>query len=505
MKLLFSNIFFVLFFVLVACESKKDDGHKSAVADGNKIQIENSKQGTKEWMLTNVPFDTCSFPDHRFCRRKSIEGYCSNTSYFAGDTLNIFVSSDPSSEFQIDIFRMGYYGGLGGRYITSSGSIKGAPQPMPAIDNKTNLLECKWDKSFSWVLPDSLTSGVYVGKLTTRINKSQAYVIFIVKDRRKADFVFQCSDVTWQAYNRWPQWHSMYDEGAKPWVNTNGAKISFDRPYSLYVNELPADFNPLSNGSGEFFMWEFPLCYWMEKEGYDVSYISGIDTHSDTSLVMRAKGFLSVSHDEYWTNTMYSNVTKARDKGVNLFFLGGNSLDGKVYLSPGTDGRPNRITGRMPEREFDNEQELMGASSYGVGYSDFVCKSPSHWIFKNTNLKDGDRIKNLGGWEYHGYPLKKDSTLIVLSEDSIRPNKFAAINPPPMQATTIYNGPKGNIVFNAGSCFWPVALSTPPGFIEPVCNQGKEVPSKIDFPSNNPDVQQMTRNLFEYALTNKTK
>ena len=39
---------------------------------------------------------------------------------------------------------------------------------------------------------------------------------------------------------------------------------------------------PLSQGSGEFLMWEFPLAYWMEKEGYDVSYISNVDTAART-------------------------------------------------------------------------------------------------------------------------------------------------------------------------------------------------------------------------------
>ena len=32
----------------------------------------------------------------------------------------------------------------------------------------------------------------------------QSYVVFIVRDDRPADILFQCSDNTWQAYNRWP-------------------------------------------------------------------------------------------------------------------------------------------------------------------------------------------------------------------------------------------------------------------------------------------------------------
>jgi len=48
---------------------------------------------------------------------------------------------------------------------------------------------------------------VYLGRLTTLPDKAntpywQSYVIFIVRDDRPADFLFQCSDNTWQAYNR---------------------------------------------------------------------------------------------------------------------------------------------------------------------------------------------------------------------------------------------------------------------------------------------------------------
>ena len=64
----------------------------------------------------------------------------------------------------------------------------------------------------------------------------------------------------------------------------------------------------------------------MEQHGYDVSYISNVDTHADPKGLLRTKGFISVGHDEYWTNDMYHNVLSARDKGVNLAFFGGNSV-----------------------------------------------------------------------------------------------------------------------------------------------------------------------------------
>jgi hypothetical protein len=482
---------FVLYFstsiLLVACSQKKEANTE------NKIVTENSLPGTTDWLI-NVKYDTCSLPDHRYCRRPQIEGYCSQTSVGQGDTLNLYVSTNPASQFTIDIYRMGYYGGKGGYLKQHIDPLQGKAQRNPDPDPKTNFFECNWDRSYQLVVPQNWLSGVYLCKLTTLPDHFQSYIIFIVKDNRKVDFLFQCSDLTWQCYNRWPYWHSMYDEGHKPWVNTNGAKVSFDRPYALYVNELPSGFNGLSNGSGEFLLWEYPLCYWMEKEGYDVTYISNLDTDSDSTELLRSKAFLSVGHDEYWTYNMFNNVQKARDKGVNLLFLSGNSVDGTEYLEPSTDGRPNRTTGRLPEREFNNEQELMGASSWGVGYGSFICQQPDHWIFANTGMKKGDSVANLVGWEYHGRPTGHQKDLVVLAETRPDPLNFG--QGPENYVSTIYTTPKGNFVFNAGTCWWVQPLAKTPAYQHPM-----RLRDSLDFSKPDSRVQQMTKNMFDKILS----
>lgn len=477
--------------MLLSCDKKEE----AATAAPNLIQLENQKSGTTDWLI-KVPERTCDYPDHQFCRREQIEGYCSATSVRAGDSLHIYVSTNPATAYTLDIFRMGYYGGKGGRLMQSY-TLEGTPQETPVADPKTNFFECNWDPAVSFVVPEDWLSGVYLGKMTTALDSSQAYIVFIVRDDREADFIFQCSDLTWQAYNRWPQWHSMYDEGQQPWVNTNGARISFDRPYALYVNNLPSDFNPLSNGGGEFLLWEFPLAFWMEKEGYDVTYISNVDTHADGQGLLRGKAFLSVGHDEYWTHQMFDNVMAARDSGVNLMFLSGNSVDGTVYLEPSTDGRPNRVTGRLPEREFKNEQDLMGASSYGVGYTSFVVKEPNHWMFEGTGMKLNDSIPDLVGWEYHGIPTGNLEGLVVVAQNKVPLNQFTS-DEPADHAATFYTTPKGNFVFNAGTCFWSIPLSTPPGYQQPVCNLGQNGYRVIEYSEQDRErVRRMTKNLFD--------
>jgi hypothetical protein len=367
------------------------------------------------------------------------------------------VSTDPAADYKLDIYRMGYYGGKGGRLVHSTGPLKGVPQPIPP-DGQRTVKECKWAESVQLAIPGEWLSGVYLGKLSSIGSDAESYVIFIVRDDRKADLMFQCSDMTWQSYNRWPQWRSLYDNGDNPWGANNrrpGYDVSFDRPYAMYWNGFPAGFEPLTLGSGEFLLIEFPLAYWLEKEGYDVTYISNVDTHADGKGLLRGKVFLSVGHDEYWTQAMFDHVTAARDAGVSLAFLSGNSISGKVVLAPAADGRPDRIFGRAGG--IQGEQDLMGSTSYGVGFADWTCEQPDHWAFEGTGMKKGDRVRDLVGWEYHGPPLADYESMKVLSTGQVYGWNGEARGR--NYATTLYQWTKGNFVFNAGTCWWNMVLT----------------------------------------------
>ena len=280
-----------------------------AAAQSNPIQIENAKPGSTDWLLTTVVRHDDEIYELGWRRRRGIEAYASHTSIKAGETLNVHVSTYPVNKYSVSIYRMGYYGGAGARLMRSLGPLQGTAEPTPQDGNRS-LIECNWKVGLSLEIPKDWLSGVYLGKLSTIPSpagqyldlemKSESYFIFIVRDERKADLLFQASDMTWLSYNRWPQWRSMYDLGSAPWGASNskvGYDVGFDRPYALYWNGYPAGFHPLTNGSGEFLMTEFPLAFWLEKEGYDVTYISNVDTHADGNGLLRAKAFLSVGHE----------------------------------------------------------------------------------------------------------------------------------------------------------------------------------------------------------------
>lgn len=472
----------------------------------NLIQRENAKEGSTDWQLTRVRLDR-----RDGCRSAVIEGYCSHQSVAAGGQLQIMVSTSPAEKYRLEIFRMGYYGGRGARRMKTIGPLQGAPQPTPKPTERT-MHECRWEPSVELTIPDDWPSGVYLGRLTTLPPQGaraywQSYVIFIVRDDRPADILFQCSDNTWQAYNGWPYKSSVYTHpkgGQGPW-----ADVSFDRPYGREAQYSSVVNDPLSVGSGAFLTFEFPLAFWLEKHGYDVSYCSNSDMLTP-DRGQKCKALLSVGHDEYWDIRQYRSVTAMRDAGVNLLFLSGNSVCWVSPLKPSSSGQPNRVTfrggpyggkhrwaeererdhGPFPERGPD-EGYLMGARNLDPvnGGGDWVCEKPDHWIFAGTDMKRGDRVPGLIGWEYHGDPPSDLPGLEIVGRGTAWQG---GVNPSPWTAT-IYPGPQDNFVFNASTIFWAQGMSMPPGHTLPWSHGSRP---------HGPDarVQRITRNLLERAI-----
>lgn len=476
-----------------------------AVAQRSLIQQENLREGTTGWQLTRFR------PNENAYRTSLIEGYCSHQSISAGETLQVFVSTAPARRFQLDVYRMGYYGGTGARHLLALQSDHAVTQPVPSMGPLPGRLrECSWEPSLEIEIPEDWLSGVYLGKLTTIPEAPgepywQSYVIFIVRDDRPADFLFQCSDNTWQAYNRWPVNESLYThpDGA----HAPGVAVSFDRPYGKYVQIFD---HPLSAGSGEFLLWEFPLCYWMEQHGYDVTYGSNADS-CDAEFITRCRSFISVGHDEYWDQRQYRAVKQSLQKGTNLIWLCGNSVFIDSPFAPSSNGQANRIIsragcfGELRQDEIDSyaslfrdtrgtgpdERLIMGVRSVVPfnGGGDWTCISPEHWIFEGTGMKSGESIPGLVGWEHHGEPDESLPGLEVVAQGSIwsggdREGRYESV---------VFDGPRNNFVFNASSIFWAQGLATPPGHILPWSHF-----SRPHGPDNR--VQQITRNILDRTL-----
>ncbi len=262
----------------------------------NPIYVENQKTGTTAWKITNQA-------------STQIAGYAGATSVNRGGSLPIKVSLAQPGQYTIDVYRLGYYGGTGARLLFSSGSLNGVTQPECAItDASTRLVECNWSTSYTLAVGSDWTSGVYIAKLTDQTTGTQSQVWFVVRDDSStSDVLFQSSFTSFMAYNN-TGGYSLY-----PFNSINGQnafKVSLDRPFSETTTET-SEYNNLLR-------WERNMVRWMESQGYDISYVTNLDVHTNPKLLRQHKVFLSVGHDEYWSMEQRNGVEQARDAGVNL-------------------------------------------------------------------------------------------------------------------------------------------------------------------------------------------
>ncbi len=166
-----------------------------------------------------------------------------------------------------------------------------------------------------------------------------SHIVFIVRDdASSSDILFQTADTTWQAYNTWGG-NSLYTgSGPGPAAGRRAAyKVSYNRPFNT---------REVDGGQDWLFNAEYPMVRWLEANGYDVSYFTGVDSDRLGSLIQNHKVFLSVGHDEYWSGQQRANVEAARDAGVHLAFFSGNEVFWKTRWENSIDGAGEPITGR---------------------------------------------------------------------------------------------------------------------------------------------------------------
>ncbi|GAA2853748.1 DUF4082 domain-containing protein [Paenarthrobacter ilicis] len=286
----------------------------------NAVVCENSKTGSppSEWDINGAGDD-------------SIQGFATDISVNAGQPIRFKVDTK-ALNYMIAIYRTGWYGGNGARKIADvTPSVLRQTQPACRSDLTTELYDCgTWAVSATWQVPATAVSGVYIALLTRPDTGAKSHITFIVRnDGNRSAVVFQTADQTWQAYNTYGG--SDFYQGA---ANGRAYKVSYNRPMATRDGPGGRDF---------YFSNEYPMVRFLEQNGYDVSYISGLDSDRSGGELLNHKVFLSVGHDEYWSGPQRANVTAARDAGVNLQFLSGNEMYWRTRFEPSAvDGTANR-------------------------------------------------------------------------------------------------------------------------------------------------------------------
>ncbi len=463
-------------FVCLIVAARCDD---QAYADtgNNPVVTENQQPGTTAWQIGLPGFQVADDT------AKQVKGYASATSVNKGEAITFRITVNPVQTYSIDIYRLGWYQGTGGRLLQHIGPLKGVSQPACPVDPTTGLIECQWSASHTLSVPTTWTSGIYLA-LLTNVQGYQNYIGFVVRDdARRTDLLYQQPVDTYQAYNNYPNdgatGKSLYKHnsyGANTVTGTSRAvKVSFDRPYAGNGASTIDHWSLRDQLVGQLLDYEINFIRWLERSGYDVAYSTNVDTHASGARLLNHLAFLSVGHDEYWSKPMYDAAQYARDRGVDLAFFGGNSVYRQVRFEPSASGTTNRVMVYYRSATLDPvqgatttvewrdplpnrpEQGLMGIqhnTSHVRQNAPYVVTASSHWIYRGTRFANGDSVPGLVGYEYDRYmsnyssPANRSWTLLSKSPLVNAASQSDYAN------SSLYQAPSGAWVFAAGTVSW---------------------------------------------------
>ncbi|HWH95015.1 MAG TPA: N,N-dimethylformamidase beta subunit family domain-containing protein, partial [Baekduia sp.] len=300
---------------------------------GNAIAQENCFPGTSAWKLTNAgrAYDN------------GIEGFATATSVNQGGSVGLKVNTGPKttgSPYHVEIYRMGWYGGTHGRLVGTIPSQSGANQDSCQDGSgNTGLLDCSnWTTTTTITTSTSWPSGVYWLRLVRDDNGTDNAILLVVRqDGSHSAAAYEVPTSTYEAYNSYggKSLYTWNSSGANTVAGTPRAvKVSYDRPYVQTYNGIH-DFFPQA---------DLPNVGFLERQGYDVTYLTDTDLHTNASLAADHKSLVSGAHSEYWSTEMRNGVTAARNAGTGLFFTGANEIYWRIRLeSSPFSGTANRV------------------------------------------------------------------------------------------------------------------------------------------------------------------
>jgi hypothetical protein len=434
---------------LAACLVAGALGPASAQAAENPISLENARPASKF-----LGFDTAPATE--------IEGYLSRVSVRAGSAVDLHVNA-PASRYRIEIYRFGWYQSPDGRMRlkrcvpSCRGSRAPSPQPArPAPDPTTGSVDAGWSVTNRLRIGRRWRTGYYDARfvLTSGPDKGKSrdypFVVTPSAGARRSEILVVAPVTTWQAYNNWGG-KSLYADSSTGRVAAS--HLSFNRP----------------RGPSLFLAYEYQVVRFLERLGYDVSYVTDVDVDRDPSLLEGHRTIVGNGHGEYWTMRMREAWEAARDRGQNLVFLGSDTATWQVryeddhrtlvgYKSrrdPVADPQLETIRFRdlpqpRPECQLLGVQRDQGKRNATDPPRDYVVTDAAltHPWFRGTGLEPGDVLANLVGHEWDVYnPACRAATVLLHYEGT--PSNSDAV---------AYTAPSGARVFSTGSLHFNWAL-----------------------------------------------
>ncbi len=449
------------------------------------VRDENLRTGTDAWKI----------PEGQVADDDQLSAYSTQTSLTAGQPLTLRISSTVATSATLDVYRIGWYGGTGGRLVTSVDGL--------AIRNTDTLSACQaalpatstacrttWQtvtgvsdagaytvNASAWLssAPVDTTdwpAGDYLLKLTITDPSAQSthvskYVPLVI---RSTEFTGRTTLVnatmTWQAYNRWGGYSAYYGPTGDP---TRSRVVTFDRPYSYPIQPD----NPPTGGPWSFLQFERASVVEAERLGLNLAYATSEDLHARGDSLSAATSVVMLGHDEYWSNQMWSTMTHLRDSGVNLLFSGANSMWWRIRLSDDmrtmtiykdstedpvadpSNGLPLK-TVNFPLEGQEGMVRLLGAAYITSGISAPLTITDLHmFLFDGTGATRGQQFEGLLQNEVD---QARDSTENPDGMDIAAHSAFVKGATPHWADITYYSTPSGAGVLNLSSMAFNLAM-----------------------------------------------
>src|SRR5215213_9858497 len=201
--------------------------------NANPVLNENQcKTGSDAWQVFDYSHD--------------LGGYTTKTSVDLGEDVVLKIGRDgpvsPTRTVNIDVYRMGYYGGDGGRLVKSATNVAiNNDFTCKPMDQTTGEVDCgNWSPTYTIPGSSLPASGVYLAKLKASTGDETQVVFTVRDDDSSAKMLFVLPVADYQAYNLFGG-KSLYFgnvEGDTVGSNTpatgtdRAAKVSFNRPFS---------------------------------------------------------------------------------------------------------------------------------------------------------------------------------------------------------------------------------------------------------------------------------
>jgi len=426
---------------------------------------ENQQPGGSGWKLDSPTADFAAYADR--------------TSVLPGGQVLIQAGAKAATTATWELWRVGYYGGAGGRRWAAGGPVQVPVWAATVMDPTTGAVHAPWPATFTIHVPPDALTGAYLVKLKSPLGDT--YATFVVREPQPAATVlYPVSTNTYQAYND-SGGTSLYANTRSDWTPWHAYAVSFDRPYQ-------------HDGAGELLSMDRGFITFAEAQGYDLAYVTDPDLDAEPDLVSRRRLLVLQAHTEYWTANMRQAALSAIGSGTSVAFLGANSAYWQVRyadatrrlligykefasLDPAASSDPAHVTTRWRDPPLLQPENAMVGAMFGTWMltsAPLTVTNPSSWLWAGAGVQSGSIIAGVYGDEVdQRYDNGAQPAGVEMVANCFVENHHAQYA---YGETTIHSTPAGGMVFDSGSITFSRALA----------NHGRW----------DPRIQQLVANLF---------